>query len=97
MPLPVTPSASAAAANAAPTAAPGVIRRPCSRLTVSRTAIAPRISSTVTEPRWPSRKILPVSLPWPPARTTPWALIAPLNVFQSWPSGNFAAVTVRDA
>ena len=36
--------------------------------------IASRISSTVTEPRWPSRKILPVSLPWPPASTRPRAL-----------------------
>ena len=43
--------------------------------------------STVTEPRWPSRKIWPVSLPWPPARTRPRALIAALNAFQSRPSG----------
>ena len=50
-------------------------------------SIAPRISSRVTEPRWPSRKILPVSLPWPPARTRPRRLSSPLNAFQSRPSG----------
>ena len=57
--------------------------RPCSRDTISSVLIAPRISSRVTEPRWPSRKILPVSLPWPPARTTPRRLTSPLNAFQS--------------
>src|SRR5205085_39028 len=60
-----------AAACAAATALPGSIGRPSSIDTRSRTAITPRISSTVTDPRWPSRKIFPVSLPWPPARTTP--------------------------
>ena len=93
-----TPSASAAAANAAPTRGPGrdpaaLLEADASRGRRSRRG-SPRPSPS---PRWPSRKILPVSLPWPPARTTPWALIAPLNVFQSWPSGSFAAVTVRDA
>ena len=92
------PSASAAAASAAPTAAPGVDGRPCSSATRLEDARSRRGSPRrVTEPRWPSRKILPVSLPWPPARTTPRALIAPLNAFQSRPSGIYAAVTVCDA
>ena len=70
---------------------------PARSTTISSVLIAPRISSRVTEPRWPSRKILPVSLPWPPARTTPRRLTSPLNAFQSRPSGTCAAVTVREA
>ena len=41
----------------------------------------------MTEPRWPSRKILPVSLPWPPASTRPRRLSSALNAFQSRSSG----------
>ena len=59
------PSASRAAACAAPTATPGVTVRPLARQAISSVLSAPRISSSVTDPRWPSRKILPVSLPWP--------------------------------
>ena len=57
------PYASRAATWAAATAAPGRIERPAAIDAISSALIAPRISSTVTEPRWPSRKILPVSLP----------------------------------
>ena len=76
-----------AATCAAATAAPGRTSRPAAIEAISSVLIAPRISSSVTEPRWPSRKILPVSLPWPPARTTPRRLTSPLNAFQSRPSG----------
>src|SRR6185295_5569729 len=64
-----TPYDSSAATCAAATADPGRTLRPAPIDTISRALIAPRISSRVTEPRWPRRKILPVSLPWPPART----------------------------
>ncbi len=82
---------------AAATAAPGRTSSPCSIATSSRTPIAARMSSPVTDPRWPTRKILPLSLPWPPASTRPRARAAALNAFQSSPSGIVAAVTVRDA
>ena len=83
---------------AAATAAPGLDRPAAAERRRSRAcSIAPRISSSVTEPRWPRRKILPVSLPWPPARTTPRRLTSPLNAFQSRSSGTCAAVTVREA
>ena len=62
---------------------PGATDRPIPSDTNSSVLIAPRISSIVTDPRWPRRKILPVSLPWPPARTTPRRLTSPLNAFQS--------------
>ena len=86
-----------AAAWAAATAAPGRIGRPAPIDANSSVLMAPRISSTVTDPRWPSRKILPVSLPWPPASTTPRRLTSPLNAFQSRSSGTRAAVTVFEA
>ena len=95
---PRCPSTRARRRWAAATAAPGLDRRgPESSETTSSVLIAPRISSSVTEPRWPSRKILPVSLPWPPARTTPRRLTSVLNAFQSRPSGTCAAVTVSEA
>jgi hypothetical protein len=74
-----------------------VTDRPEASASISRTLITPMISSTVTEPRWPTRKIFPASLPWPPASTTPRRLISPLNAFHSTPSGTSAAVTVFDA
>ena len=57
------PNDSIAATWAAATAAPGRTERPAAIDANSSALIAPRISSSVTEPRWPSRKILPVSLP----------------------------------
>ena len=92
-----TPIDSSAATCAAATAAPADRRDPARARRSRACSIAPRISSSVTEPRWPSRKILPVSLPWPPARTTPRRLTSPLNAFQSRSSGTRAAVTVFDA
>src|SRR5258705_9697232 len=91
------PYTSSAATWAAATAAPCRTERPAAIDAISRELIAPMISSTVTEPRWPSRKILPVSLPWPPARTRPRLLRSPLNDFQSRSSGTLAAVTVFEA
>src|SRR6185503_18593952 len=93
----IAPYASSAATWAAATAAPGVTVRPCASAANSRVLRAPRISSSVTEPRCPSRKIFPVSLPWPPARTRPRRLRSVLNTFQSRSSGTRAPVTVRDA
>ena len=84
----VRAEAARAASWAAATAAPGSTGRPTRREASSRTAIAPRISSSSTEPRWPSRKILPLSLPWPPASTTPRRLTSPLKAFQSRPVGD---------
>ena len=57
------PMASSAARWAAATAAPASTGRPCSSETSSMTPIASRISASVTEPRWPSRKMCPESLP----------------------------------
>src|SRR3954447_6513252 len=85
---------STAARSAAPVAAPGVTSRPNAIDTSSITASAPRMSSSVTSPRWPTRKILLVRCAWPPARTRLRSLSAPLNAFHSIPSGIHAAVTV---
>ena len=93
----ISPNDSIAATCAAATAEPGRTGRPKAIDTNSRTLIAPRISSTVTDPRWPSRKILPVSLPWPPASTSPRRFSSVLKAFQSRSSGTSAPVTVRDA
>ena len=56
------PIVSSAARCAAATAIPGSTCRPWAIDTISRVLIAPRISSSVTEPRWPSRKIFPGEL-----------------------------------
>jgi hypothetical protein len=52
---------SRAATWAAATAAPGRTDRPAAIDAISSVLIAPMISSIVTDPRWPSRKIFPVS------------------------------------
>ena len=48
-------------------------------------------------PRWPSRKIRPFSLPWPPASTRPAALEPAVERLPVEASGIQAAVTVCDA
>ena len=86
-----------AARSAATRAAPRSTWRPRSTRTASIISSATRISSTVTAPRWPMRKILPVRAPWPPARMRPRARSAPLNSAHGRSSGRWAAVIVSEA
>src|SRR5581483_2131754 len=56
------------------------------------------MSASETRPRWPMRKILPVSAPWPPASTVLYSvrIILP-SADHSTPSGTRTAVTVLEA
>ena len=92
------PVDSSAARWAAATAVPISTGRPSSSEASSRTPIASRISPSVTDPRWPTRKICPVELALPAGQDDAARLDRPVEGLPvEVPSGTRAAVTVREA